>query len=217
MTCKFCGHECKKDGHQANGTQRYECKHCHRKQQEEYTYNAYSPELDEKIVLYTKEGTGIRSTARILQISATTLLKRIIHIGKRISHPPIVKHRIYEVDEIKSFIKRKQNHIWIAYALDRKSKEVVSFNIGARTNSTLSVVTETLHIAEAKRIYTDRLRNHKSLIDHSIHRTSLYGTNHIERHNLTLRTHLKRLSRKTICFSRSMAVLTAILKIYFWG
>ncbi|WP_288332419.1 IS1 family transposase [uncultured Alistipes sp.] len=217
MTCKFCGHECKKDGHQANGTQKYECKHCHRKQQEEYTYNAYSPELDEKIVLYTKEGTGIRSTARILQISATTLLKRIIHIGKRISHPPIVKHRIYEVDEIKSFIKRKQNHIWIAYALDRKSKEVVSFNIGARTNSTLSVVTETLHIAEAKRIYTDRLRNYKSLIDHSIHRTSLYGTNHIERHNLTLRTHLKRLSRKTICFSRSMAVLTAILKIYFWG
>lgn len=217
MTCKFCGHECKKDGHQANGTQRYECKHCHRKQQEEYTYNAYSPELDEKIVLYTKEGTGIRSTARILQISATTLLKRIIHIGKRISHPPIVKHRIYEVDEIKSFIKRKQNHIWIAYALDRKSKEVVSFNIGARTNSTLSVVTETLHIAEAKRIYTDRLRNYKSLINKAIHRTTLYGTNHIERHNLTLRTHLKRLSRKTICFSRSMAVLTAILKIYFWG
>jgi insertion element IS1 protein InsB len=173
--------------------------------------------LNEKIILYTKEGTGIRSTARILQISATTLLKRIIHIGKRISHPPIVKHRIYEVDEIKSFIKRKQNHIWIAYALDRKSKEVVSFNIGARTNSTLSVVTETLHIAEAKRIYTDRLRNYKSLIDKSIHRTSLYGTNHIERHNLTLRTHLKRLTRKTICFSRSITVLTAILKIYFGG
>lgn len=217
MICKFCGHECKKDGHQANGIQRYECKHCHRKQQEEYSYNAYSPELDEKIILYTKEGTGIRSTARILYISPTTLLKRIILIGKRITHPPIVKHRVYEVDEIKSFIKRKQNHIWIAYALDRKSKQVVSFNIGARTNATLSVVTETLHIAEAKRIYTDRLRNYKSLIDKSIHRTNFYGTNHIERHNLTLRTHLKRLSRRTICFSRSMAVLTAILKIYFWG
>ena len=148
--------------------------------------------MDEKIILYTKEGTGIRSTARILKISATTLLKRIILIGGRITHPSIVKHRVYEVDEIKSFIKRKQNHIWIAYALDRKSKEVVSFNIGARTNSTLSIVTETLHIAEAKCIYTDRLRNYKSLIDHSIHRTSLYGTNHIERHNLTLRTHLKR-------------------------
>ena len=58
---------CKKDGYQANGTQRYECKHCHRKQQEGYTYNAYSPGLNEKIVLYTKEGTGIRSTARTVE------------------------------------------------------------------------------------------------------------------------------------------------------
>lgn len=58
---------CKKDGYQANGTQRYECKHCHRKQQEGYTYNAYSPEVNEKIVLYTKEGTGIRSTARTVE------------------------------------------------------------------------------------------------------------------------------------------------------
>lgn len=217
MICKFCGHECKKDGHQANGTQRYKCKHCHRKQQEEYSYNAYSPELDKKITLYTKEGVGVRSISRILKISPTTLLRHIILIAKRISHPPIVKRRIYEVDEIKSFVRRKNEHVWIAYALDRKSKEVVSFNIGARTNATLSVVTETLYLAEAKRIYTDRLRNYKSLIDKSIHRTTLHGTNHIERHNLTLRTHLKRLTRKTICFSRSMAVLTAILKIYFWG
>ena len=68
-----------------------------------------------------------------------------------------------------------------------------------------------------KKIYTDRLRNYSSLIDHSIHCISLYSTNHIERHNLTLRTHLKRLSRKTICFSRSAGILSAILKIYFWG
>ena len=217
MICKFCGHECKKDGHQANGTQRYKCKHCHRKQQERYKYNAYFPDLDKNIVLYTKEGVGVRSTSRILRISPTTLLRHIILIAKRISHTPIVKRRIYEVDEIKSFVRRKDGHVWIAYALDRKSKEVVSFNIGARTNTTLSVVTETLHIAEAKRIYTDKLRNYKSLIDKSIHRTTLHGTNHIERHNLTLRTHLKRLTRKSICYSRSSVILYAVLKIYFWG
>ena len=95
MICKFCGHECKKDGHQANGTQRYECKHCHRKQQEGYKYNAYSPDLDRNIVLYTKEGVGVRSTSRILKISPTTLLRHIILIAKRISHPPIVKRHIW--------------------------------------------------------------------------------------------------------------------------
>jgi IS1 family transposase len=35
--------------------------------------------------------------------------------------------------------------------------------------------------------------------------------------NLLVRTHLKRLNRKTICFSRSLTVLMAVLRIYFWG
>ena len=125
--------------------------------------------------------------------------------------------RTYEVDEIKSFVRRKSEHIWIAYVLDRKSKQVVSYNIGPRTNATLNVVLKTLHLSDTKRGHTDRLKNYRSLIVTKIHRTSLYGTNHIEQHNLTIRTHLKRLARKTIYFSRNAVILSAILKIYFWG
>ncbi|WP_394801047.1 IS1 family transposase [Niabella ginsengisoli] len=44
-----------------------------------------------------------------------------------------------------------------------------------------------------------------------------FGTNHIERYNLSLRTHLKRLARRSICFTKSLKILQAILKIYFWG
>ncbi|OYU93847.1 MAG: transposase, partial [Bacteroidetes bacterium B1(2017)] len=43
------------------------------------------------------------------------------------------------------------------------------------------------------------------------------ATNSIERMNLTLRTHLKRLNRRSIAFSRSVVVLSAVLRIYFWG
>ncbi|MBN9294195.1 MAG: transposase, partial [Flavobacteriia bacterium] len=49
---------------------------------------------------------------------------------------------------------------------------------------------------------------------HKIHRRC---TNHIERQNLNLRTHLKRLNRKTICYSKSLMMLLAVVKIYFWG
>lgn len=217
MVCKYCGGNCVKDGHQANGKQRYKCVHCRKKQQELYTYNAYDPNLNKRIIVLTKEGVGIRGTARILHISIGTLFRRILTIAKSIVRPIVPKHRVYEVDEMKSFIRRKNNHIWVAYALDRYSKQVVSFSVGTRTNSTLNIVLETLRLSEAKRIYTDRLRNYRSLIDRRVHRTSLYGTNHIERNNLTVRTHLKRLSRRTICFSRSVVILTAILKIYFWG
>ena len=217
MECKYCGGTCVKDGTQGNGRQRYKCKSCHRKQQALYSYNAYRKGINGEIVALTKEGVGIRSTARILDISPTILLCRIVQIAHTISRPPVLTQRTYEVDEIKSFVRRKSEHIWIAYALDRKSKQVVSYNIGLRTNATLNVVLETLRLSDAKRVYTDRLRNYRSLIETKIHRTSLYGTNHIERHNLTIRTHLKRLARKTICFSRSAVILSAILKIYFWG
>ena len=214
MECKYCGGTCVKDGTQGNGRQRYKCKSCHRKQQALYSYNAYQKGINGEIVALTKEGVGIRSTARILNISPTTLLSRIVQIAHTISRPPVLTQRTYEVDEIKSFVRRKSEHIWIAYALDRKSKQVVSYNIGLRTNATLNAVLETLRLSDAKRVYTDRLRNYRSLIETKIHRTSLYGTNHIERHNLTIRTHLKRLARKTICFSRSAVILSAILKIY---
>ncbi|WP_418390865.1 transposase-like zinc-binding domain-containing protein [Alistipes communis] len=43
ITCKFCEGICIKNGYQENGKQRYKCKHCHRKQQADYSYQAYIP------------------------------------------------------------------------------------------------------------------------------------------------------------------------------
>ena len=107
--------------------------------------------------------------------------------------------------------------MWIVYALERKTKKVVSFKVGARNNNTLNAVLITLKLAKAKAIFTDGLKHYKYLIDKSIHAVKRFGTNHIERKNLSLRTHLKRLNRKTICFSRSNVILIAVLKIYFWS
>ena len=217
MICKFCKGKCVKDGFQKNGCQRYKCKKCKKKQQKGYKYHAYAPHINNTIVAFTKEGVGIRSSARLLKISPTTLLTRIVSIAKEIKQPPVASKQTYEVDEIKSFVRRKNNLIWIVYALNRKTKEVVSYNVGNRTNATLGVVTKTLDLSKAMKIYTVKWRGYKSLISRKIHSTFNRGTNHIERHNLTLRTHLKRLTRKSICFSRSVAILSAVLRIYFWG
>jgi len=92
----------------------------------------------------------------------------------------------------------------------------VSFSVGKRTNKTLNRVLETLKLSEAKKIFTDRLKNYRYLLDQEMHSVKRFGTNHIERKNLTLRTHLKRLNRRTICFSKSLVIFTAVMKIYFW-
>ena len=208
--------KCIKNGFQSNGNQRYKCTICQKRQQINYRYNAYKADINQEIVLLTKEGLGIRSTARILKISTTTLLNRIVCIARNITRPIVSRGKTYEVDELCTYIRHKKNYIWLVYALEKNSKNVVSFNVGKRTNKTLNRVLETLKLAEAKKIFTDRLKNYRYLIDKKMHSVERFGTNHIERKNLTLRTHLKRLNRRTICFSRSLAVFTAVLKIYFW-
>jgi len=205
-----------KYGKTKSGNQRYICKLCRKTRVENYTYQAYKPDIDGSIIQLTKEGLGIRSTARILKISTATLLKRIVSIARNIIKPIISKGKTYEVDELCTYVRHKKNYIWLVYALEKDSKSVVSFNVGKRTNKTLSRVLDSLKLSEAKKIFTDRLKNYRYLINEKLHSVKRFGTNHIERKNLTLRTHLKRLNRRTICFSKSLSVLIAILKIYFW-
>jgi insertion element IS1 protein InsB len=69
--------------------------------------------------------------------------------------------------------------------------------------------------SKAKKIYTDGLNIYPTLIPKSIHSVYAKCTNRIERLNLTMRTHIRRLSRKTLCFSRSRLMLEAGLTLYF--
>ena len=66
------------------------------------------PELNRTISEYIKEGVGIRGIARLLEISTTTLIKRIISISKDITAPHVTANAEYEVDEIKIFVGRKK-------------------------------------------------------------------------------------------------------------
>ncbi|WP_019969150.1 IS1/IS1595 family N-terminal zinc-binding domain-containing protein [Segatella maculosa] len=89
--CPYCQSESiVKSGKNCNGKQRYQCKYCHKRFITDYTYKAYLPDTDSKIIQLTKEGLGIRSTARVLGISVTTLLKRILQIASNIKQPPIL-------------------------------------------------------------------------------------------------------------------------------
>ena len=214
--CIYCESKLIKHGTTKNGKSRFKCKKCKTTSVENYSYRAYDVELNLSIVRLTKEGMGIRSTARYLAISTTTLLKRIVLIANKLATPIIKLDKTYEVDELRTFIKRKDRPIWIVCAYERESKRVVSFCIGNRTNKTLSVVLKTLKLGKATSIFTDGLKNYRYLIDRSVHQVKQYATNHVERFNLTLRTQLKRSNRRTICFSRSIVVLNAVLRIYLW-
>ncbi|CAD7801706.1 hypothetical protein CHRY9390_00816 [Chryseobacterium aquaeductus] len=206
-----------KFGKTKNGKQRFQCILCRKTSVLNYSYQAYRRNTNTKIIRLTKEGMGIRGISRFLRISTTTLLKRIINISDRIQPPSINYKKIYEVDELRTYIGNKKQIVWLVYALERDSKNVLCFNLGKRSNDTLNVVIKSLLHSNPEKIYTDKLRNYQYLIPKGIHHTKRFGTNSIERKNLSLRTHLKRLNRKTICFSKSVLMLSSVLKIYFWS
>lgn len=112
-----------KNGKTKSGNQRYICKICNRSRVATYIYKACNQDVNQNIIEFTKEGLGIRSTARILKISTTALLKRIINIAKNIIQPVISKGKTYQVDEIRTYIKRKDRLFWIVYALQEETKK----------------------------------------------------------------------------------------------
>lgn len=214
--CPICNSKAIKNGKTTTDIQRYKCNSCNYRFQDNYSYKAYHKSTNCQIAKLIKEGVGIRGIARLLAISTTTVLKRIVSISKALPKPRISFGKTYEVDEIRTFVKHKKCLIWIVYALQKDTKQVVDFAVGKRTNKTLNKVVETLLLSDTKKIFTDKLPNYRFIIPDEIHNTKFRGTNHIERMNLSLRTHLKRLNRRTICFSKSVIMLIACLKIYFW-
>jgi insertion element IS1 protein InsB len=215
--CSRCGANSIKNGKSKNGAQRYYCKPCRKHFQLCYSYNACSRHINQHITSLLKEGCGIRGIARVLQIAVSTVISRIRSIYRKIRRPfPIIRGREYEIDEIRTYVGSTRNLCWVVYALCKLSGNVVDFRVGPRTRKTLRSVVETTLLSDATKIWTDRLELYKSLIPQHTHNISRNATNRIERKNLNIRTHLKRLSRRTICFSRSRFMLECCIGIYFW-
>ena len=108
-----------------------------------------------------------------------------------------------------------QKKFQLDFAYKAYSKSIVGFVLGSKTKENIRSLVNELILSAPKYIYTDGLNIYTALIPKAIHKRFQYCTNIIERNNLTLRTHLKRLGRRTICFSRSAMVLLSVLKIYF--
>ncbi len=218
MKCKYCHQSDVLKKGKRKHIQRYFCKRCNRYFQDSYSYKAYSEDTNNLIVSLLKEGCSVRGISRVIQVTTKTVLSRMLKISEQITIPYFNQLGCkFEVDELWSFIGSKDNVAWITYTLERQTRDVIDFIVGRKTIENIKPLINKLLLLKPKRIYTDGLNIYPSLIPKEIHKRFRYCTNRIERKNLTLRTHIKRLSRKTICFSRKQEYLEAHLKIYFWG
>ena len=218
ITCPRCGtSHIKKNGTTAQGKQRYRCNECgkgflfafH------YTYRAYIPLVRELIVPMTLNGSGVRDTARVLRISPTTVLEVLRKAASQIAEPRVPQRILaLEMDEQWSFVQNKTQQCWLWYGLNRHTGYIPAFVLGRRTDANCRKLCQKLAGCDVRHFSTDDWQSYAKTLDPKRHHIGKEGTQNIERKNLNFRTHLKRLQRKTICFSKSLEMHQAVIKLY---
>nr|WP_244403289.1 IS1 family transposase [Ferroglobus placidus] len=120
-----------------------------------------------------------------------------------------------ELDEAWSFVKKKENEIWIWIALERNSRKIISYAIGDRSVDTFKKLWDGIgdEIKREAIFYTDRWDAY-NLIPYKQRIIKKGGTNHVERLFLTLRNDNPRFARKSIRFSKSIEMLENSLKLW---
>jgi insertion element IS1 protein InsB len=215
MECRFCKGICVKKGKRKH-IQRFRCAKCGRYQQMVYTKTLIPEEKYQWVKQLNNEGCGISSISRLLEISKSSVQRLIERIASKLKMPEIFEiGQAYEIDELRTYCGNKKNECWIMFAINKTTGTVVDFCVGRRTKENLKRITDSVLKQNPKRVFTDGLNIYASLIPPAAHKVFDYCTNKIERKNLSLRTHLKRISRKTICFNKSESMLNDCVKIYF--
>lgn len=216
ITCPACSSlNIKKNGINKQRKQRYRCNGCGKQFILEYRYRAYLKQIRELVLPMCLNGSGIRDISRVLRISATTVMKLISQAANNL--PPVqLPARIadVELDEMWTFIEKKKNQCWLWLAYAPKHRRMLAFALGKRTDESCRSLLDKLKQAQITRFYTDNWESYQNLIPEVRHWIGKRGTQRIERQNLNFRTHLKRLQRRTICFSKTRKMLEAIISLY---
>lgn len=113
---------------------------------------------------------------------------------------------ICELDEQWSFVENKARQQWHWYAYKTKADGVLAYTFGPRTDETCRELPEFLKLFSAGMITRDNRSSYTREMPQDKHLVGKIFTRRIERNNLTLRTHIKRPARKTICFLRSLEI-----------
>jgi len=107
-----------------------------------------------------------------------------------------------ELDEMWSYVGSKDDPRWLWHAIDHESGKVLAYVFGDHKDAVFLQLKALLEPFGITRFYTDDWGAYERHLSSEEHVIGKQNTQKIERKHLTLRTRIKRLARKTICFSK---------------
>lgn len=132
------------------------------------------------------------------------------------SPPAVVIHKVQkvELDEMWSFVGGKKHPRWLWEALDHQTGRIVAFTFGRRVDRVSLKLKALLAPLGIRRFYTDGWGAYRRHLDPKLHVVGKRRTQQLERKHLTLRTRIKRLVRRTICFSKSLQMHEIVIGLF---
>ena len=120
-----------------------------------------------------------------------------------------------------SYYHDKSHQIWLWWAVDHETNVPLAYTFGTREHKYLDELLVLLKPFSIGTVYADKNYAYKERLSADILVSGKKNTQQIERDHLTLRTRIKRLCRKTICFSKDKLIHTAVIgtfiNIHFFG
>lgn len=126
----------------------------------------------------------------------------------------VVRVEEAEMDEMWSFVGSKRHQRWLWHAIDHRTGKVLAYVLPTHEDVALKQLQQLLAPFSIGQIYTDSWGAYKRLLDQQHHTVGKANTQRIERKHLTLRTRIKRLARKTICFSKSEEMHDTVIGLF---
>ena len=119
-----------------------------------------------------------------------------------------------EVDEMWSYVEKKTAPRWLWHAIDHQTGKVLAYVFGRRQDQVFLQLKGLLEPFGIRRYHTDYWGAYTRHLDPVEHNPGKWNMQQIERKHLTLRTRIKRLTRKTICFSRSIQIHDIVIGLF---
>ncbi len=195
----------------------------------EYRYQGRLPEVKQQILDMSLNASGVRDTARVLHISPDTVLRELRQKAAALESVDTALLRTMdpdeilvdiqqageaEIDEMWSFVGKKGNQRWLWHAIDHHTGAVLAYVFGRRKDAVFWQLKALLEPFGLTRFYTDHWGAYTWHLAPEVHRPGKRNTQKIERKHLTLRTRIKRLVRKTICFSKSIQMHDIVIGLF---
>lgn len=235
VRCPHCqSDQIVKRGKTARGTQRYLCQNTLGVKGSfllDYCHRGCLPDVKQTIIDMSLNASGVRDTARVLPICPNTVLRELKKQATvlesvntavlRTLNPVEVAWDVErageaeaEREEMGSFVGNKGNPRWLWQAIDHHTGKVLASVFGRRKDEVFLQLKALLEPFGLSRYYTDHWGAYSRYLAPEVHCPGKRNTQHIERKHLTFRTRIKRLVRKTICFSRTIQMHDIVIGLF---